>query len=183
MLQFPNLSVDHYEILDAINDNISKLSRINKNLLLLSKIENDSYQETELISIEAALNKNIEFFKEQALAKKIQIQTNYESDSVVKANAVLLDILISNLFLNAVKYNLDNGIIRISIENKKLTFENSGYPKPLRKEVLFARFSRQHLNENSTGLGLSIVKKIADLYQWKIAYCYSAGFHRFEINI
>lgn len=183
LLQFPNLSVDHYEILDAINDNISKLSRINKNLLLLSKIENDSYQETELISIEAALNKNIEFFKEQALAKKIQIQTNYESDSVVKANAVLVDILISNLFLNAVKYNLDNGIIRISIENKKLTFENSGYPKPLRKEVLFARFSRQHLNENSTGLGLSIVKKIADLYQWKIAYSYSAGFHRFEINI
>ena len=79
-----------------------KLSRINKNLLLLSKIENDSYQETELISIEAALNKNIEFFKEQALAKKIQIQTNYESDSVVKANAVLVDILISNLFLNLI---------------------------------------------------------------------------------
>lgn len=181
LMQYPDLKEEQYAIIDSIHDNVSKLFRINKNLLLLSKIENNSYQQSESISLIGALSKNIEFFKEQAAAKQIQIETTYASDITLNANTVLLDILISNLFLNAIKYNLENGFIRITIANNILYFDNSGIDKALRHELLFTRFSMQQVGENSSGLGLSIVKKISDLNNWKIEYEYVNPFHRFAI--
>ncbi|WP_438946235.1 sensor histidine kinase [Sediminibacterium sp.] len=182
LMQYPDLKEEHYAIINSINDNVSKLFRINKNLLLLSKIENNSYQQSESISLIGALSKNIEFFKEQAAAKQIQIETSYASDITLNANTVLLDILISNLFLNAIKYNLQNGFIRISIANNILFFDNDGMDKALRKELLFKRFSMQNVGENSSGLGLSIIKKITDLYQWTIDYQYKDGYHQFKVR-
>ena len=173
---------EHYVIINSIHDNVSKLFRINKNLLLLSKIENSSYQQSESISLIGALSKNIEFFKEQAVTKQIQIETFYASDITLNANTVLLDILISNLFLNAIKYNLENGFIRISIANNILYFDNTGIDKALPKELLFKRFSMQNVGENSSGLGLSIIKKITDLYRWTIDYQYKDGYHQFQVR-
>lgn len=182
LMQYPDLKEEHYVIINSIHDNVSKLFRINKNLLLLSKIENNSYQQSESISLIGALSKNIEFFKEQAVTKQIQIETFYASDITLNANTVLLDILISNLFLNAIKYSLENGFIRISIANNILYFDNTGIDKALPKELLFKRFSMQNVGENSSGLGLSIIKKITDLYRWTIDYQYKDGYHQFQVR-
>ena len=182
LLQDPSLSEEQFKIIDTIIDNIDKLIRINKNLLLLSRIENDSYQQIESCSIRESLEKSLTFFSEQAEAKNIRINSNIEEDVLVRTNQVLLDILISNLFLNAIKHNAENGFIIITLTYKTLTFKNSSPYKALRKQNLFTRFSRHNINENSTGLGLSIIKKIVDTYQWSIQYDYLEGLHAFEIR-
>lgn len=181
LIQRSDVTQEQSEILGSLNENVSRLNRLNKNLLLLSKMENDSYSDKQTISLTNYIQKNLDFFIEQAKAKSLIIKMELQKDFEIKSNPVIAEVLISNLFLNAIKHNIEGGQISIAMQENKLVFSNSGQPSPLNTDKLFKRFSKSNPSEQGTGLGLSIVKKIADINNWTVAYNYENNLHSFSI--
>ena len=182
LIQRPDVTKEQSEILGSLNDSVSRLNRLNKNLLLISKIENDNYTGTETILLTSYVKKNIDFFTEQAKSRNLIIKTELQEELEIKSNPVLTEIFISNLFLNAIKHNIPGGQIIITITNNKLVFSNTGQSHPLNTDTLFNRFSKANPAEQGTGLGLSIVKKIAELNKWRVSYSYSHHLHSFTVT-
>jgi signal transduction histidine kinase len=182
LIQRPDVSKDQFEILASLNESVSRLNRLNKNLLLLSKIENDSYSGKQTLEVNSYIEKNLEFFTEQADSKKLIIKTDFNEQLEIKSNPVLAEVLISNLFLNAIKHNIQEGVINVRTSNKSMVFANSGQSYPLDHRKQFNRFSKINPSEHGTGLGLSIIKKIADLNGWKVDYNFEDNLHSFTIT-
>jgi len=182
LIQRPDVSKDQFEILASLNESVSRLNRLNKNLLLLSKIENDSYSGKETLEVNNYIQKNLEFFTEQAGSKKLKITTDLNEQLEIQSNPVLAEVVISNLFLNAIKHNIQEGVINVRTTNKSLAFSNSGQSFPLDHRKQFNRFSKINPSEHGTGLGLSIIKKIADLNGWNVNYNFEDNLHSFTIT-
>lgn len=182
IIQTSGLSKEQSVLLNALNNDVSRLNRLNKNLLLLSKIENDSYFEKQSYSINSYIDKNFEFFEEQAEAKNIIISKNYNHNLEIETNPNLIEVLINNLFLNAIRHNTKSGIINIEIEENTLTFSNTGAISALSGDKLFNRFSKSNPSAKGNGLGLAIVKKIVELNGWKITYSFENNLHNFFIK-
>jgi signal transduction histidine kinase len=182
IIQRSDVTKEQAEILSSLNDNVFRLNRLNKNLLLLSKIDNESYSDKQTVSLNELIEKHSGFFTEQAKAKNITIETKLIEPLETKSNPVLAEVLINNLFLNAIRHNITNGKIVVKLTGRSLTFSNTGQATALVQEKLFNRFSKVNPSEQGTGLGLSIVKKIADINNWTVAYSYSENLHSFSIS-
>ena len=181
LIQNADFTQEQYKMLSSLNDSVSRLNRLNKNLLLLSKMENDIYNEKQTINLKEAIEKHFDFFTEQAKAKNLIIKTEMNEAVVVKSNPVLAEILISNLFLNAIRHNVSNGQVLVTLSNHSLTFSNTGQSQTLVADKLFNRFSKSNPSEQGNGLGLAIIKKIADLNNWRISYSFANNFHSFSV--
>ena len=181
LIQNADFTQEQYKILSSLNDSVSRLNRLNKNLLLLSKMENDIYNEKQTINLNEAIRKHFDFFTEQAKAKNLIIKTEMKEAIAVKSNPVLAEILISNLFLNAIRHNVSNGQVLVTLSNHSLTFSNTGQSQTLVADKLFNRFSKSNPSEQGNGLGLAIIKKIADLNNWRISYSFANNFHSFSV--
>ena len=181
LIQNADFTQEQYKMLSSLNDSVSRLNRLNKNLLLLSKMENDIYSEKQTINLNEAIEKHFDFFTEQAKAKNLIIKTEMNEAVAVKSNPVLAEILISNLFLNAIRHNVSDGQVLVTLSNHSLTFSNTGQSQTLVADKLFNRFSKSNPSEQGNGLGLAIIKKIADLNNWKISYSFANNFHSFSV--
>lgn len=181
LIQNADFTQEQYKMLSSLNDSVSRLNRLNKNLLLLSKMENDIYSEKQTINLNEAIEKHFDFFTEQAKAKNLIIKTEMNEAVAVKSNPVLAEILISNLFLNAIRHNVSDGQVLVTLSDHSLTFSNTGQSQTLVADKLFNRFSKSNPSEQGNGLGLAIIKKIADLNNWKISYSFANNFHSFSV--
>jgi len=181
LIQNSNFTQEQYKMLSSLNDGVSRLNRLNKNLLLLSKMENDIYNKKQTINLNEAIEKHFDFFTEQAKAKNLIIKTEIKEAIAVKSNPVLAEILISNLFLNAIRHNVSDGQVLVTLSNHSLTFSNTGQSQTLVTDKLFNRFSKSNPSEQGNGLGLAIIKKIAELNNWKISYSFSNNYHSFSV--
>ena len=182
LMQSPNLKEDEMNQLQTVENTIKKLSTLNKTLLLLTKIENNQFQENSIVNLKETIAKVLGNYSDLIGAKQIQLEINLESDLKIKANPLLADILVSNLFQNAIRHNHEGGRIIVSIIGNTMQILNSGEPLTIDKEDLFTRFKKNDASKDSLGLGLSIVKSITDTYNYKIIYNYENSLHNFIIS-
>lgn len=182
LIQRSDITQGQSEILLKLMNTVSRLNRLNKNLLLLSRIDNHHFSEMTAVSVIDLLEKNFIFFAEQATSKNITIIKIWENDKTLKTHSFLMEILISNLFLNAIKHNIENGKIEITLTKHELIFSNTGLLHPLLEVKLFERFSKANASTQGNGLGLAIIKKIADLNGWIVKYSFQNGLHIFSVN-
>lgn len=181
MFQLPDISKEHSLVLASLNNDVSRLNRLNKNLLLLSKIENGDTLEKQPLILNDYIKKHLEFFSEQAKAKNLTIITEFSEILTIESNSGFAEVLINNLFLNAIRHNNKEGKIIIVITRESLTFSNTGQGHALAMDKLFNRFSKSNPSSKGNGLGLAIIKKIADLNQWKVIYSFHDDLHEFNI--
>ena len=181
ILQRKDLNSEQFKLIDDLNNTTTRLVRLNKNLLVLSKIDSNSYNEIEKINLNKIINNQLTFFSEQALSKKISITTELSDEVVVNSNHFLAEMLISNLFLNTINHNVLNGQISVKLTNDRIVFSNTGTLLPLQTEKMFERFSKSNPTSQGNGLGLSIIKKIVDTNHWTINYHFINRMHTFEI--
>ncbi len=80
------------------------------------------------------------------------------------------------LLTNAIHYCSKPGTIQISLDASQFVIANTGAPLNIRDEQIFNRFKKEQQSSDSLGLGLSIVKKICDLYNFHIQYVYQEVF-------
>jgi signal transduction histidine kinase len=175
-------SKEHSVILNSLNNDVARLTRLNKNLLLLSKIDNEGYPKKQTIVLNDFIKKPLDFFTEQAKSRNLTIETDFDETAQVSSNPELAEVLINNLFLNSIRHNMPNGLIIINISKGSLTFSNSGVEKPLVIEKLFNRFTKSDPSSPGNGLGLAIIKKIAQINDWKISYSFSNNLHNFSVT-
>lgn len=185
LLQTGDFTATQYQIINTLNQTIARLNRLNKNLLLLSSIENGKlYVEKKTLNIKNIIEKQFNFFEEQANAKKITIQKELLDNVNCIANLALLEILINNLLMNAIKHNIVNGSIHIQLNQQSLCITNTGKPAPLNLNKLFIRFAKSNPSEQGTGLGLAISKKIADINGWSLIYKFTNhNIHTFCLHL
>ena len=182
LIQSKNLTQEQAEILNSLNNSVAQLHRLNKNLLLLSKIDSDQFTETKEFSLQQEIENIVDFFKEQALLKNISITTSFKESCVLNTNKVLTEIVISNLLMNAVRHNIENGKIEIELTNQYVSIKNTGVQESLNTGFLFNRFSKINSTSKGNGLGLAIVKKICFQNNWKIGYSYQNNLHVFTLT-
>ncbi|MFI5140619.1 MAG: sensor histidine kinase, partial [Sphingobacteriales bacterium] len=166
LIQDETLKPEQFEQINDIYSAAGKLSRLNQSLLLLVKIENNLVDDAEELSLDELINQKTRQFSELAQSKDILVSARLE-EKQIKASRYLIDILLNNLFSNAIRHNTQNGRLVITLTADKLVFQNAGAEKPLDAGTLFERFQKGQKSEG-TGLGLTIVKNICNLYQWDI---------------
>jgi len=142
----------------------------------------NQFDEISKFQIKGLIEKQLDFFKEQATLKNITIETNLKDAVTVNTNIILTEILVSNLFLNAIRHNVKNGKILLQLTNHELIISNTGSSTAINSETLFNRFSKSNSSQKGNGLGLAIVKKIADQNNWEITYSYINNLHTFLVK-
>lgn len=181
LLQSENLTKNQIAQIRAIYQSVQRLSKLNKTLLLLSKIENRQFKDLETININEVIEKHLEIFDDFIANKKLRIDMRSTLEVKIKANPLLFDMVISNLISNAIKHNISGGEILIQTTDLFISVSNSGEPPKMSSTSLFERFKKESTASNSFGLGLAIVKKICDNYQWKITHSFTENQHNISI--
>jgi len=167
--------------LGKISDTLNRLVRLNKSLLMLSKIENRQYADEEAINFNELVTNLAEDFTDLAEFKGISIEISNRGTLTFNMNRGLAITLVTNLFKNAMVHNHEGGSIVIDILASGFTIQNTGSSKPLDQKQVFDRFYRNSDNDQSTGLGLSIVKSISQSYKLEVGYNFN-GSHSFTIS-
>ena len=70
ILQRKDLNSEQFKLIEDLNNTTTRLVKLNKNLLVLSKIDSNSYYEIEKINLHEIINNQLSFFSEQALPTK-----------------------------------------------------------------------------------------------------------------
>jgi signal transduction histidine kinase len=162
-------------------DSTQRLSKLNKTLLLLSKIENQQFLEKEQNHIPSLIEKILTYFEGQQENLQIQITLSL-ADVSVEANPILLDILITNLIKNGFLHNVKQGLINIQVQEGTFEITNSSASGEIPQDKIFQRFFKQSSNKESWGLGLAIVKTICEINKWELSYSAKGNNHTFTVH-
>lgn len=179
LLQTGSFTQNQGELLQDIYKGMSRLSRLNQSLILIAKIENHLIQDKNTVSLKELICKKSAHFQELLQAEGISFTSNLEEKNVLMSK-YLADILVNNLFSNAIRHNKINGEIKIGLTHSQLSISNTGKSETLNPEKIFERFSKDNASEGM-GLGLAISKEICNYYAYRLVYTYNVGQHCFTV--
>lgn len=180
LLQSPDLTEKQYHIAEEMNRALIRSSRINKNLLLLAKIENNQFDKSETIDISSIVLESLEDLKEHFEEKEITLIQKIVPHVYLLGNSSLTEILIHNLVINALRHTDPKGKIKIDLSSESFQVSNSG-EKELNSQFLFTRFSKNSNSSQGSGLGLAIVQEICKNQGWNIQYLFKGEEHHFVV--
>jgi len=180
LIQDETLSADQLGQIADIYSSINKSSRLNQSLLLLAKLENKLVTEEEPIKLEMIIETKILQFQELIEKKELTIRYTLHHKQIV-ASKYLVDILLNNLLSNAIRHNVPGGSIIIDLNSDQLSIRNTGTANTLSGLQIFERFQKGK-DSQGTGLGLTLVKNICQLYGYTIQYEYEPGWHKFAVS-
>ena len=170
------------EQLDEIYATLGRAVKLNKSLLLLSRIENGQYTEMEDVSVDEILDELLPDLMDIYEHKQVRlIRKREEQPFIIRCNQSLAQILVSNLVKNSLLHNREEGELQVLTTPTSLVIKNTG-DVPLDGEKLFRRFYHGMDGKNdSTGLGLAIARSIALSSSLKLTYEWQDGMHTFRL--
>lgn len=159
------------------------VSKLNKSLLLLTKIDNSQFTEVKLICLNDIINRYLDDYREVYAYRNVKAFVDERARLQVQMNGTLAVVLVTNLLKNAFVHNVDEGIIRIEINASEIKFSNTGINEALDGKRIFERFYQgSKKKEGSTGLGLAIVEAVCRQFGLRIGYRFVEGWHCFELS-
>ncbi|RZJ43755.1 MAG: HAMP domain-containing histidine kinase, partial [Chryseobacterium sp.] len=181
LLQNEDLTEKQYQIAEKMNLALARSSRINKNLLLLAKIDNSQFDNSEVIDFENLVKQSLRLLEEHFLQKDILVKKAISQTIKLNGNSSLTEVLVNNLLINAIRNTPPNGLISVKLTDSTFEVSNSGVEK-LDSNLLFKRFSRLSKENNGSGLGLAIIKEICNFQNWTIDYKFENNNHIFFVK-
>lgn len=181
LLEKGSLENSQAEDIAEILQVIERMSRLNKSLLLLTKIENQQFFENTAVSVNGIIKQTLNDLEEFSEFKNIRTQLTETAELNISMDASLAQMVFLNLVKNALFHNEPNGVVEIFISPGKVRFCNTG-TAALNEERIFNRFYRSDSTPGGTGLGLAIVKAICELYGFSLSYHFEEGKHCFELQ-
>ena len=173
----------HQDLQINLIESVNRATHLITQLLTLSRLESDSKNFiTEKFNFSELLRNIIDLYQIKAEQKNLKIILEIDRDSnnlIVDANKIYYEIMLKNIIGNAIKYSYDNNQIKVELisDSNASTLKISNIGDDLNKEEiakLFDNFFRvknsKNARINGCGLGLSIVKKIADLHGTAISF-------------
>ena len=163
-------NIDDYK--KSINDSITEIHKMNKlieSLINLSTIK--MTEQSEKINANDSIAEILKNYSGLIQEKGIDLKVIQKNNFEINVNKEHFNIFFSNLINNAIKYNKDSWTIEIIVDKWIVIIKDSWIW--IKKEniwKIFDRFYREEefRSENSFWIWLSLVKKIADIYSWKI---------------
>ena len=163
------LGEDSLTNINLMQNKVEKMDHLIENILKYSSLDNTSAKE-ELISTQEVVTEIISMIY---IPNHIEVRIKNELP-IIRADATRIQQLFQNLISNAVNYiDKDQGLVEIDVleKNSKYIFSikdnGCGIPEE-HHEKIFKIFSSASNKQKSTGIGLSIVRKIIDLYNGNI---------------
>ncbi len=185
LLESEHLNEKDISLLADGIQNLERLSKFNKSLLLLSKIENRQFENIETLNINQVLQEIIDSLEDLADLRKINIEFEQQQQLLFEGNKELIFILYVNLIKNAIIHSSKNNRIYINVAQNEVVIQNEG-EHSLNTAVIFQRFYKKSGVKSSTGIGLALAKAIADKYELGLHYQFREGhlfLTKFPVNL
>jgi signal transduction histidine kinase len=182
LIEQETLSDEQAALIDQVNQQLKRLTRLNKALILLTKIENKQFLVEKNVEVNSLVKEVLTQFDDFANSKNLQIEYKETAEISLGIHPDLLHILISNLIKNAIVHNQEGGQIRVSITENKIIISNTSTQSKLDIQAIFNRFEKFSTDPNRLGLGLAIAKAICEASDLKLNYKYEDQFHSFIIS-
>ncbi|MPS64060.1 MAG: hypothetical protein DI622_05725 [Chryseobacterium sp.] len=168
-------------LLTDIQNSIDKLSRINRSLILLTKLNNNEFLTNKELKFCRVEKEALCMYEDHLALKNITLNRNCEKNVYIKIHPTLAEILLSNLLSNSIRHNLEGGKIEINLTKNYFQISNTGLPPDVPPNELFKRFKKSNQSQESIGLGLSIVKQICEVNKFAVHYDFADGWHNITI--
>lgn len=171
--------IDDYDVIvDRSLERVYGMRTLILDLLDLTKVESGKAQRDILdLDLMQAVRSSIDAIQPYSIQRDIRINLHGPEQLVMKADTNEIDIIFNNLISNAIKYNKEGGTVDISIgeegEMVRIRVVDTGIGmSEAEMAKLFHDFVRirneKTKNISGSGLGLTIVKKLAENYGGKI---------------
>lgn len=147
-----------------------RLNNILDSLWLFVHFVNSDYRK-QRVDIVRILDKDIPEFQKRIEQKNLKIIKKYDAN---RAIIKLIDkdpllLCFRNILKNAIRYSHPDGIIEITILKDRFIIKDYGVGIEKENiEKIFQRYFRENFSGNGFWIGLSLVKKISDIYNWDI---------------
>lgn len=172
-------NIDDYKMMiDRSIERIKGMRTLIMDLLDLTKIESGKrMREIESIDLYDVAKMVTDTIEPLAIQRNIKVNLNAKENLLINADSYEMEVILNNLVSNAVKYNKENGEVFISIDKSSTHYtiivEDTGIGMDEKdKELLFKDFVRiknaKTKNITGSGLGLSIAKKMIEIYNGTI---------------
>ena len=183
MLDRTDLNADVAEELVKLHRSLQHLIRLNKTLLLLSKIENGQFPDVTDVDFSQLVADAVELNEEVYSHKSLDVDVKENGRFVCSINEQMASVLVNNLVKNAFVYTVPGEKLKITVEAYGFTIANSG-ETPLDRNGLFRRFYQPSgRREGSTGLGLALAHSVCVRNGLEISYDFSEKMHIFSIKL
>ncbi len=162
-----DVDAEHHQYVEKILFNTKRLSRLVGNILLLSKIENQEIQTHQTsFRLDEQIRQSIVALESAWTAKELELDVDLDS-IIYTGNESLMHHVWDNLIGNAIKFNPQSGLLKISLKNhdRHVIFTVTDSGPGLSEEAmrhLFDKFYQSDTarKEEGNGLGLALVKRI-----------------------
>jgi signal transduction histidine kinase/DNA-binding response OmpR family regulator/ligand-binding sensor domain-containing protein len=182
LLQSENLNTEQINRLMVIRRNSKRLFKLITDLLDFRKITQKQYVlEVKETAISDSITEVYEAFKEECKSKSIKLEYTADQNIIGFVDAKKIEKIVWNLMSNAVKFTNKGGTISLCVEEMKvdgtkhlkLIVSDTGVGiSEVDRNKIFDRFFKvQHpeaINQEGTGIGLSIVKELVEIHHGKI---------------
>ncbi|HNX66398.1 MAG TPA: HAMP domain-containing sensor histidine kinase, partial [Bacteroidales bacterium] len=165
---------DYSSAIDRSMQRIQSMRNLIMDLLDFTKVSFEKhYEKIQEVNLEDIVSNAIVTVSPYAIQKDIQFETTVKNCKMIWADPNDMEIIFNNLVSNAVKYNKTGGKVFVSVDCNDnelfLSVEDTGIGmSDTDRDTIFNEFSRirneQTRNISGSGLGLSIVKKVVELY-------------------
>ena len=180
MMDNTSLTEEQFAELSKMRQSIHRLVRLNRTLLLLSKIDNGHFLDRSDVDIVPIVENELELYKEIFAGKELVCNVNMPQRFIVHMDEMLATTMVGNLIKNAFVHSSERGTIEITLSRGELTVANNG-DEALDGARLFDRFYTSG-KTGSTGLGLALVKSISGYYGYGLEYVFKEARHSFTIR-
>lgn len=161
---------------------VGRLARLNQSLLLLTKIENRQYVGAEDVDLTALVQSKLALLSDWIDHRSLRVDAALGVSVRVPMNPHLGDVLVTNLLTNAIRHNEVGGEVRLALTDEGFQIANTGPAPAGPVETYWARFQKARPDSESPGLGLALVREIAQTYGFTTAYEFADGWHRITVG-
>jgi signal transduction histidine kinase len=176
LIQSPNMGEHEATTIEGLFQARERMGRTVTNMLLLARIGNRQFP-AERIDWSAIFRDQCAALTDLITERGLTFTLREEEKCHVLLHPVLAELVVANLVRNAIQHNNPSGTIDVAIRAIGFTIRNTGPDLAVDPATLFERFAKGDLSSPSTGLGLSIVKEIADGNGLLLTYGASHGTH------
>ncbi|MBL0044813.1 MAG: HAMP domain-containing histidine kinase [Flavobacteriales bacterium] len=181
LIQSPNMGEQEAGTIDGLFQARERMGRTVTHMLLLARIGNRQFA-PERIDWSALFRDQHAALEDLITERGINFTMHEEEACRVRLHPLLAELIVANLLRNAVQHNIPSGSIEVAIHASSFTIRNTGPELPVDPTTLFDRFAKGDPSSASTGLGLSIVKEIADGNGLLVSYGISHGTHTIAVR-
>ena len=181
LLDEGNLTDEQGAELFTIQSTLARAVRLNKTLLLLTKIENGKFPDSVQVDVARLVQDSVEMYSEIYASRQMTVQVDIEDEVKVEMNESLAATLVSNLIKNMYVHSAEGAEGRVVVGNNQLVVENDG-EQTLDSDRIFERFYQGPKSKGSMGLGLPLVAAVCRTYSLGVKYQFEAGRHCFIVD-